>query len=163
MGKKSKRRSGGNNNNDNNDNDEPIERQQQQQQQPIHSHSDGPSEEDLACIQTDSSTLQQKLDQLSTLANSNNREQFVAQFVPLDLTQEEMKGFLDDLTISPEAEGQWNHLKAEINALARGIGVTKIEGDQTSQAIFFFEHPTLKGCDREVGFSCVNGEWRAEG
>ena len=159
MGKKSKRRSGNTPGNEsNNGSIEPP-----QQQQPIHPHSDGPSEDDLSCLQTDSSTLQQKLDQLSTLANSNNREQFVAQFVPLDLTQDEMKGFLEDLTTSPEAEGQWNHLKEEINALARGIGVSKIEGDQTSRAIFFFQHPILKGCDREVAFCYVNGEWRAEG
>ena len=162
MGKKSKRRSGNvsSNNSDNSNYDEPsIEAKQQ----PIHPHSDGPSEEELTCIQTDSSTLQEKLDKLSFLANSNNKKEFVAQFVPLDLTQDEIDGFLDDLTNSPEAEGQWNHLKSEINALAKGIGVTKIEGDQTSQAIFFFEHPTLKGCDREVSFSCVNNEWRAEG
>ena len=99
-------------------------------------HSDGPSEEDLSHIQTDSPSLQQKLDQLTALANANNRSEFVSQFVPLDLTQEDTKGFLDDLTIAPEAEGQWNHLVEEIRALAKGKGVTKIEGDQKSKAIF---------------------------
>mmetsp|Transcript_17989 Transcript_17989/g.22022 ORF Transcript_17989/g.22022 Transcript_17989/m.22022 type:complete len:162 (-) Transcript_17989:874-1359(-) len=126
-------------------------------------HSDGPSEEELSCLQTESQTLQMKLDQLTTLSHNNDRKQFVSQFVPLDLTQEDMDGYLHDLTLAPEAEGHWFNLIVEIEAIARGKGVTKIEGDQKSRAIFHFEHPTLKGCDREVSFTCVGGEWRAEG
>ena len=159
MGKKSKRRSNGTSQINNHDTSETN----QSPPPVVYPHSDGPSEEDLSCLQTDSPSLQQKLNQLATLANANDRAQFVAQFVPLDLTEDDMKGFLDDLTIAPEAEGQWNNLKVEIIALARGQGVTRIEGDQTTRAIFFFEHPTLKGCDREVSFLCTGGEWRAEG
>ena len=39
----------------------------------------------------------------------------------------------------------------------------KIEGDQTTKAVFFCPHPSLARCDREVVFVCVEGEWRAEG
>ena len=159
MGKKSKRRS---DNEATNNNIAPDIQPHPSEQQP-YPHSDGPSEEELTCLQTDSPSLQQKLDQLATLANSNDREQFVSQFVPLDLEVDDVKGFLNDLTVAAEAEGQWNNLKEEIVALARGKGVTRIEGDQTNRAIFFFEHPTLKGCDREVSFVCTGGEWRAEG
>jgi hypothetical protein len=125
--------------------------------------SDGPSEEELSCLQTNSSSLQKKLNQLSTLAQNNNRSEFVSQFVPLDLSQEDIQHFLKDLTVSPEAQGQWDHLSNEICALAKGKGVKKIEGDQVTNAVFFFEHPTLVGCDREVSFVCTDGEWRAEG
>ena len=52
--------------------------------------------------------------------------------------------------------------KLQIASLATGEGVKKIEGDQASQAIFSFEGG-IDGCDREVAFTCVNGEWRAEG
>ena len=47
--------------------------------------------------------------------------------------------------------------------IAAGATVEKIEGDQTTKAVFFFPHPTLERCDREVVFVCVEGEWRAEG
>ena len=36
-------------------------------------------------------------------------------------------------------------------------------GDQVSRATFFFQSPTAELCDREVVFTCVEGEWRAEG
>ena len=36
-------------------------------------------------------------------------------------------------------------------------------GDQVSRATFFFQSPTAELCDREVVFTCVGGEWRAEG
>mmetsp|Transcript_11189 Transcript_11189/g.16940 ORF Transcript_11189/g.16940 Transcript_11189/m.16940 type:complete len:182 (+) Transcript_11189:207-752(+) len=125
--------------------------------------SDGPSEEDLSTLQTDSPSLQRKLDQLRTFAQKNDVQNFVEQFVPLDLTRDEKAQFLHDLTEAPEAEGQWTNLVQEITVLAAGVGVTKIEGDQISNAVFYFEHPVLKGCDREVSFICVGGEWRAEG
>lgn len=64
---------------------------------------------------------------------------------------------------SHQADGQWSNLAAEIAVIAAGQGVLKIEGDQISEAVFFFEHPLLEGCDREVSFVCVEGEWRAEG
>jgi len=125
--------------------------------------SDGPSEEELNCLQTSSSSLQHKLDQLTELAIANNREEFVNQFVPLDLTPAETASYLADLTTAAEADGQWDNLIAEIVAISAGRGVDKIEGDQVSNAVFYFQHPLYKGCDREVSFVRTNGEWRAEG
>lgn len=76
---------------------------------------------------------------------------------------EDKRAYFLELSTGPESETQWAHLVAEMAALALGKGVAKIEGDQTTQAVFFFEHPTLVGCDREVAFTCIDGEWRAEG
>ncbi len=129
---------------------------------PVAYPSDGPSEEELNCLQTTSSSLQHKLDQLTQLAMTNNRQEFVSQFVPLDLTPPETAGYLDDLTTAAEADGQWNNLIAEIATIAAGRGVDKIEGDQVSNAVFYFQHPLYKGCDQEVAFVRNNGEWRAE-
>ena len=127
--------------------------------------SDGPSSEELDCLQTSSDTLQTKLDQLTSLALANDRAGFVSQFVPLDLPPADSAAYLQDLTTAQEAEGQWANLASEIAALSAGKGVSKIEGDQVSNAVFFFEHPLLPGCDREVAFVCAPGtaEWRAEG
>ena len=127
--------------------------------------SDGPSNEELECLQTTSSSLQAKLDQLTSFALANDRARFVEQFVPLDLSAADTAAYLHDLTVAPEAASQWANLAAEIAVLAAGKGVQKIEGDQTTRAVFFFEHPLLRGCDREVTFVCAPGsnEWRAEG
>ncbi|CAB9516626.1 expressed unknown protein [Seminavis robusta] len=135
-------------------------------QQPVsYPPSDGPSNEELECLQTSSESLQAKLDQLTTLALANDRAGFVAQFVPLDLSPSDSAAYLQDLTTAPEAAGQWTNLASEIAAIAAGKGVTNIEGDQTRRAVFYFEHPLLPGCDREVTFVCAPGstEWRAEG
>ena len=131
-------------------------------QQAIYYASDGPS--DVELLQTTSTSLQAKLNQLTDLGLRNDRAGFVSQFVPLDLigTPDAM-GYLEDLTTAPEAEGQWTNLIAEIAAIRCGKAVDRIEGDQITNAIFYFEHPLLKGCDREVSFICNNGEWRAEG
>jgi hypothetical protein len=125
--------------------------------------SDGPSEEELACLQTSSSSLQAKLDQLAQLALSNDRAGFVSQFVPLDLSPADSMAYLQDLTTSPEADGQWRNLSSEITAMSAGRGVDHIEGDQVNNAVFYFKHPLLQSCDREVSFTCSRGEWRAEG
>lgn len=125
--------------------------------------SDGPSQEELMSLQTSSTSLQAKLDQLTQLALSNNRSEFVAQFVPLDLSKQDADAYLQELTTAPEAEGTWRNLSSEIGALAGGIGVNKIEGDQVTKAVFYFSHPILQACNREVSFLCVDGEWRAEG
>lgn len=125
--------------------------------------SDGPSEEELRAYCTSSPSLQQKLDQLTSLALNNDRAGFVRQFVPLDLSEVDTNAYLHDLTAASEAETQWANLASEIAALSAGRNVKKIEGDQNNTATFFFEHPLLKGCDREVTFVCINGEWRAEG
>jgi len=123
--------------------------------------SDGPS--DVELLQTTSSSLQAKLDQLTALGLANDRAGFVQQFVPLDLTAADAQGYLQDLTTAPEAEGQWTNLIAEIAAIRSGKGVDRIAGDQMTQAVFYFAHPLLEKCDREVAFVCVNGEWRAQG
>ena len=125
--------------------------------------SDGPSQEESNSFQTSSASLQTKLDQLKLLAQANDRAGFVSQFVPLDLSPADMAAYLEDLSTAPEAEGQWTNLAAEIIAIANGKGLRNIEGDQLQNAIFFFEHPILTGCDREVSFVCTGGEWRAEG
>ncbi len=125
--------------------------------------SDGPSEEELNSLQTSSTSLQAKLDQLVDLAQANDREGFVNQFVPLDLNESDVAGYLEDLTTAPEADGQWKNLISEIVAIAAGKGVNKIEGDQVTNAVFFFQNPIFKDCDREVSFICQGGEWRAEG
>jgi hypothetical protein len=127
--------------------------------------SDGPSNEEVNCLPTSSDSLQAKLDQLTNLALANDRAGFISQFVPLDLSEDDFQAYLRDLTTGPEAEQEWANLASEIAVLAAGKGVTKIEGDQQTRAIFYFEHPMLPGCDREVTFVCAPGtnEWRAEG
>ena len=128
---------------------------------PIYYPSDGPS--DLELLQTTSQSLQAKLDLLTKLGMENDRAGFVKQFVPLELSEADAMGYLQDLTTAPEAEGQWRNLIAEIAAIRCGKGVDRIEGDQVTQAIFHFEHPLLEKCDREVAFCCQGSEWRAEG
>lgn len=130
-------------------------------QQAIYYASDGPSGVEL--LQTTSTSLQAKLDQLTDLGLANDRAGFVAQFVPLDVTPADVEGYLQDLTSAEEAEGQWRNLVAEVAAIRCGKGVDRIEGDQVTSAVFCFQHPLLEGCDREVGFVCTEGEWRAEG
>eukprot|EP00546_Thalassionema_frauenfeldii_P010893 CAMPEP_0178926398 /NCGR_PEP_ID=MMETSP0786-20121207/18511_1 /TAXON_ID=186022 /ORGANISM="Thalassionema frauenfeldii, Strain CCMP 1798" /LENGTH=164 /DNA_ID=CAMNT_0020601517 /DNA_START=23 /DNA_END=517 /DNA_ORIENTATION=+ len=130
--------------------------------EPIYYPSDGPS--DVELLQTSSGSLQAKLNHLTHLGLvENDRASFVEEFVPLDLSPGDKAGYLADLTTAPEAEGQWNNLIAEIAAIRSGKGVDRIEGDQVTRAVFFFEHPLLEKCDREVSFVCVGGEWRAEG
>lgn len=141
--------------------DAPSQSQELTAQQAIHYASDGPS--DVELLQTTSSSLQAKLDQLTNLGLADDRSAFVAQFVPLDVSPADAQGYLEDLTIAPEAEGQWRNLVAEIAAIRCGRGVDRIEGDQVNRAVFYFKHPLLEACDREVGFVCNAGEWRAEG
>ena len=139
----------------------PLPPPQMTAQQAITYASDGPS--DVELLQTTSSSLQAKLDQLTNLGMCNDRAGFVSQFVPLDLSAADAAAYLQDLTTAPEAEGQWTNLISEIAAIRCGKGVDRIEGDQVSRAVFCFEHPLLPKCDREVSFVCVRGEWRAEG
>lgn len=130
-------------------------------QQAIQYASDGPS--DVELLQTTCSSLQAKLDQLTNLGLADDRSSFVAQFVPLDVSPADAQGYLEDLTTAPEAEGQWRNLVAEIAAIRCGRGVDRIDGDQMNRAVFYFKHPLLEACDREVGFCFSGGEWRAEG
>jgi hypothetical protein len=128
---------------------------------PIYYPSDGPS--DVELLQTTSASLQAKLNHLTELGLANNRAAFVQQFVPLDLSPADAEAYLQDLTTEPEAEGQWRNLASEIAAIRSGQGVDRIGGDQVTRACFFFSHPLLEKCDREVTFVCTNGEWRAAG
>lgn len=111
-------------------------------------------------MRTASPNLQAKLDELAAFCAAGDKSSFVNAFVPLDLTSEETAGYLSDLN---DNEAEWMALAAEIAAIADGKTVTKIVGDETDRTTFFFPHPTLEGCDREVVFVCVGGEWRAEG
>ena len=109
---------------------------------------------------TTNAALQQKLDELAAFAAQNNIKAFVEAFVPLDCSADDTANYLSVLT---EDDAEWAALSAEIQAIAAGATVEKIDGDQTTKAVFFFPHPTLERCDREVVFVCVEGEWRAEG
>ena len=121
-------------------------------------------------MKTSIPSLQAYLDELHLLAEKNDVPAFVAAFVPLDLSSSDAKGFEDDLLRNgEEGEGQWRNLRAEVMAIAKGEGVEKIEGQEEAAraaaepVVFFFVHPLLVDCDREVGFTCVDGKWRAEG
>ena len=109
---------------------------------------------------TANAALQQKLDELASFAKAGDKQAFVQAFVPLDCSPEDTANYLSVLT---EDDAEWAALSAEIQAIAAGATVEKIDGDQTTKAVFFFPHPTLERCDREVVFVCVDGEWRAEG
>ena len=109
---------------------------------------------------TTNAALQQKLDELAAFAAQGDRKAFVEAFVPLDCSPEDTANYLSVLT---EDGDEWAALSSEIQAIADGGTVDKIEGDEKTRAIFFFPHPSLERCDREVVFVCVQGEWRAEG
>lgn len=109
---------------------------------------------------TTNAQLQKKLDELAAFCAAGDRKAFVEAFVPLDLTPDDLAGYLSVLTSDDE---EWAAIAAEVQAIADGATVAKIEGDQTKKAVFFFPHPTLVRCDREVVFVCATGEWRAEG
>jgi|AntAceMinimDraft_5_1070358.scaffolds.fasta_scaffold36477_2 hypothetical protein len=116
-------------------------------------------------LRTTNPHLQAKLDALAALAAKGDRAGFVQVFVPLDLTPAEAASYLHDLTEgTEESEHQWAFLAAEIGAIASGAGVEQIKGNQVSEATFYFAHPLMEGCDREVVFVCNgNGDWRAQG
>ena len=109
---------------------------------------------------TANAALQQKLDELAAFAAQNNIKAFVEAFVPLDCSADDTANYLSVLTGDDD---EWAALSSEIQAIADGAAIEKIDGDQEKRAIFFFPHPTLERCDREVVFVCVDGEWRAEG
>ena len=109
---------------------------------------------------TANAALQQKLDELSAFAAQGDRKAFVEAFVPLDCSPEDTANYLSVLTGD---DAEWAALSSEIQVIADGATVEKIEGDQTTKAVFFFPHPTLERCDREVVFVCVDEDWRAEG
>lgn len=117
----------------------------------------------LELIKTTCAGLQAKLDALVGFIEAGNKDAFVRGFVPLDLSEEDTVAYLGDLTTGEECETHWPNLAAEICAISMGLGVHRIEGDQITRAEFFFTHPLLQECDREVVFTCEGDEWRAEG
>ena len=111
-------------------------------------------------VRTTNAALQRKLDELAAFAKAGDKQAFVQAFVPLDCSADDTANYLLVLTGD---DAEWAALAAEIQAIAAGATVEKIDGDQTTKAVFFFPHPSLERCDREVVFVCVEGEWRAEG
>lgn len=119
-------------------------------------------------VLTTNQELQRKLDELKSLAEGNMIDKFIQAFVPLDLEEADLLDFTRRQRDFPE---EWENLKDEICAIATGAGVTRIEGDQETTAVFYFKHPKVEQMDREVVFvfsppnppEFPNGEWRAEG
>lgn len=113
-------------------------------------------------MKTTCEALQKKLDGLVALAAAGDREAFARAFVPLDLTEDELAGYVGHLK---NGDGEWKNLISEIKAVALGETVERIEGDQITRATFFFPHPTIELCDREVVFvrPSKDSDWRAEG
>jgi len=109
--------------------------------------------------------LQAKLDALAALGAADDVDAFVAAFVPLDLTADEAAGYAGSLKAAPS---EWAELVGEVTALARGDGVTAIEGEEdgAGPVTFFFLPPGAghdSNVDRAVVFTCDGGDWRAEG
>jgi hypothetical protein len=102
------------------------------------------------------------LSSLLPLMAADDKAGFVAEFIPLDCTAEDRTGFLADLNDPEEGETQWTNLVAELQHIEAGNAHT-IDEDEADRVVFFFEHPLLDRCDREVVFTEVGGVWRAEG
>jgi len=82
-------------------------------------------------------------------------------FVPHDLTQEDTEYFAGELK---EDATRWKQLVEELTLIADGSKVTKIVGDQVTKAEFRYFMPSQQlNIQREVVFTCENGDWRAEG
>ena len=58
---------------------------------------------------------------------------------------------------------RWEVMAAELHVLASGDGVRKLLGDQVTRCEFHYAMPGRGFINREVVFTCVGGEWRAEG
>ena len=115
-------------------------------------------------LKTSNNALQLYLDSLVVLIGDGNQDKktFVDAFVPLDIGPEDIAAFVADLS-EPESD-QWTNLISEVQVIASGENTQKIEtAKDEKKVIFFFEHPILGGCDREVAFIFEEGEWRAEG
>eukprot|EP00617_Octactis_speculum_P020414 CAMPEP_0185747026 /NCGR_PEP_ID=MMETSP1174-20130828/5710_1 /TAXON_ID=35687 /ORGANISM="Dictyocha speculum, Strain CCMP1381" /LENGTH=141 /DNA_ID=CAMNT_0028422047 /DNA_START=25 /DNA_END=450 /DNA_ORIENTATION=- len=109
--------------------------------------------------------LQAKLMKLSRLAKQGEIEKFVRAFVPLDIGEADLIAYRDDLLNFPE---EWANLSREVCILATGVGVHRIDegSDGASDTVtFFFSHTMNRTqiVDREVTFTCVDGDWRADG
>mmetsp|Transcript_21622 Transcript_21622/g.40684 ORF Transcript_21622/g.40684 Transcript_21622/m.40684 type:complete len:116 (+) Transcript_21622:108-455(+) len=108
--------------------------------------------------------LQSYLTSLLPSISSSSYETFVNLFVPLDCTPSDISHFLKDLQSDT---AQWTNLTSEIIAIEAGTNVTNIEETQ-NKVVFYFTHPILDKCDREVEFVRMESEagemlWRAGG
>ena len=81
---------------------------------------------------TTNAALQQKLDELAAFAAQDNIKAFVEAFVPLDCSPEDTANYLSVLTGD---DAEWAALSAEIQAIADGATVEKIEGDQETRGL----------------------------
>ena len=105
--------------------------------------------------------MQAKLDQLAALARDGKIRELVAVFVPLDLSPAEAAEFASDLEGDKD---RWAALAAELILIASGQGVHNIVGNQRDKAEFHFRVPGEREfITREVVFTCIGGDWRAEG
>ena len=101
------------------------------------------------------------MDSLVEFGKRGAIDQFVRAFVPLDISEDDLVHYLKGLQDSKE---EWINLRLEIAVCASGKSVSRIEGDQETRAVFFFPSPNKNfDFDREVIFTCTDGEWRAEG
>ena len=78
-------------------------------------------------VRTTNAALQQKLDELAAFAEAGDKKAFVEAFVPLDCSPEDTANYLSVLT---EDDAEWAALAAEVQAIADGATVEKIEGNQ---------------------------------
>jgi hypothetical protein len=110
---------------------------------------------------TTNAQLQQRLTLLAELGARGDVDGFVRVFVPHDLTQEDTEYFAGELK---EDATRWKQLVEELTLIADGSKVTKIVGDQVTKAEFRYFMPNQQlSIQREVVFTCENGDWRAEG
>ena len=110
---------------------------------------------------TTNAQLQQRLTLLAELGARGDVDGFVRVFVPHDLTQDDTEYFAGELK---EDATRWKQLVEELTLIADGSKVTKIVGDQVTKAEFRYFMPNQQlSIQREVVFTCENGDWRAEG
>ena len=126
--------------------------------------------------QTSNSSLQSQLEQWcstlnlaqtlapSSAARTEAIEAFCSQFVPSDVSPDDLTGFVTQLA------GDEEHFDAfcrEIKQCASGEGVETIAGNQSERAVFTLLPPADSGISvdivREVAFLLQNGKWCAEG
>ena len=107
---------------------------------------------------TANAALQQKLDELAAFAAQNNIKAFVEAFVPLDCSPEDTANYLSVLT---EDDAEWAALSSEIQAIADGATVEKIEGNQKTRAVFFFPSAASTRTPSRVRRSHVGSDFPA--
>jgi len=104
--------------------------------------------------------FQRKLETWAQYASQGQIRRLCETFVPLDLDSSEVQQFVHDLETDRE---RWLALAADVQAVAKGQGVTRILGDQKNLIEIQFKDPNHPQIDRAVVFTCTAGDWRAEG